>query len=1177
MKQDSIEQRLVICAMLTGLGTSLAAATPDYVAWVKTDPKPDWIWSAEGPRVHQQIYLRKQFELPGDAKSARIYTTCDNALVLYINGKSAGATDWWYDPIEQVDAKLLQKGKNIIAADCKDAGGIAGFLFKLEIELTDGKKLIIRSDTNWKASAEAGAEWSGVAFDDSNWKTKLVSHGALGTGPWGFPFVGEGGSRKVVAQVVKAVPKTGATNKEGLDFFERKIRPVLAERCYGCHSAKAIAENKLKSGLQLDTREGLLTGGDRGPALVAGKPGESILLKAIRQSGKLKMPPKGKLPTGVVADFEKWIAMGAPDPRDGKPVMVLGDLVDISEGRQHWAFQPLSKPTPPKVRDVEWIRNDVDRFIRARQEKVDIKPNAAAGHRTLIRRACFDLIGLPPTPEQVDTFVTAADKNFKLAYQSLIDELLASPHYGERWARHWLDLARFAESNGYAFDKDRPNSFRYRDWVIKSLNDGMPYDRFIRMQLAGDLLTTANQPTSAGAQNALDTISATGYLVAGPYTTQQTQKERERSRYEQWDDMVHTLGTSLLGLTVGCARCHSHKYDPIAQTDYYRLAAIFADVGFADTTVNLKPEAYQAARDAYNKAHLPLTAARAKNEKEVLGPLFERWIAEREAKPEPIASSPWSFIGPFKAKDVNEAFAKVFEPEHDWDITKSYGKDKAKLDWKPQPDWMDGKARNDLKGANSAFYLYRTIESPTAQYLSLSLGADEGIKLWVNQFEVVAKRQAGPAKADQIKAELPLKQGRNEILMKIANGGANAGFYFQTKPLTPAKEIAAILKIQPDKWNKKQRETMLNRFKPLNDEWLKLDASVNIHQRDKNPKPELTPVYAASVRGTTYNFGEDRFKVHFLNRGNPDQKRGLAEPGFLQVLMNKEGDPWFQGSGKESKPARLALVDWLTDTKAGAGPLLARVMVNRLWNHHFGRGIVASVSDFGTRGDPPTHPELLDWLAGELIRHDWQLKPIHRLLMTSSTYLQAGEPNPSAAKLDPDDLLWWRRNSRRLEAEVIRDSLLTVSGKLDTKMFGPGSLDEKTPRRSVYLTMKRSQLTPLLQLFDAPDAMQSVGSREESTVAPQALTLLNSPMIREWAGAFAKRMRPDAKTSVPDAIVKAYQTALTRPPTPQERESMTEFVKAQATARGGDLKAEDAAFHDFCHVLLCMNEFVYVD
>ena len=982
--------------------------------------------------------------------------------------------------------------------------------------------------------------------------------------------------------LVSVVSSTQAAdkNQKGLDFFEAKIRPVLIKHCYQCHSAKAAAAKTLKGGLLVDSRNGLRKGGESGPAVVPGKPEESLILDALRHES-FKMPPKSKLPDSIVGHFVQWIELGAPDPRHGKAIRTL--LVDLEAGRKHWAFQPLRNATPPQIDGDDWSRTPVDQFLRARQLATGVSPNGPASPRTLIRRAYFDLVGLPPAPEAVEAFVVAAGENgehLTSAYEALVDELLKSPHYGERWARHWLDLVRFAESNGYAFDKDRPFAFEYRDWVIRSLNEDLPYDQFVRWQIAGDLLADAQPATAEAARESLGKIAATGFLVAGPFTTQQTQKERERSRYEQLDDMIHTLGSSLLGLTVGCARCHTHKYDPLPIHDYYQLASCFADVGFTNAGVNAQPAAFRAAQAKYNAEHKPLADKLAAFEKEQLPARFEKWLVERPESPPVPRFGEWRYVGPFAAANFNEAHDKAFPPEKEIDLTKTYNQ--GKLKWTPQPSWKDG-AVYSFSGDNSANYLFREIHAPAAVQIALSLGSDDSIKLWVNGVEALNKKVSRGAAADQEKVTISLKPGRNELLMKIVNGGGGAGFYFKSLGDGVPPAVAKLLETPTDKWNDKQRRQVLDWFRKQDDAWKKLNVAVEEHKK-KAPKPQLRNVYSAKTRGSTYNFGGDTYKVYHLRRGNVDNKQSLAEPGFLRVLMRNASTArqrWLQDEAKPI-PARIALSDWLTDAEHGAGHLLARVIVNRLWRHHFGRGLVATPNDFGARGERPTHPELLDWLAAELIRGGWRLKPIHRLIATSAAYMQGNQEVPAGMKLDPGNRLLWRRSSRRLEAEAIRDALLAISGTLDRRPFGKGSLDQKTPRRSVYLTVKRSQLIPVLQLFDAPDAMQGIGSREESTVAPQALAMLNSPFVRDLANKLAKRVRnnskaPDSKTSLAETVSRAYRTALSRPATEAELQAMTAFVKRQATLRGGKGDAEAAAFRDFCHVLLCMNEFIYID
>jgi hypothetical protein len=1118
--------------------------------------------------------------------------------------------------------------------------------------------------------------------------------------------------------------------RKGLDYFEAKIRPMLVTHCYQCHSAGAAAKKNLKAELYLDTREGALKGGESGPAVVPGKPAESLLLKALKHDG-FEMPPKGKLPDELITHFEKWITMGAPDPREGSNGPVTSG-VDIAAGKKHWAFQPLKEVAVPQAKDTAWVRNSIDQFIRSRQEAAGVLPNQSADPLTLVRRAYFDLTGLPPTPAQIDEFLKLAKQDLNAAYGKLVDQLLSSERFGERWARHWLDLVRFAESNGYAFDKDRGNAFRYRDFVIRAINEDMPYNEFVRWQVAGDLLANPNPQTAAEAADAIEKLAATGFLVAGPFTTQQTQKERERSRYEQLDDVINTLGTSMLGLTIGCCRCHNHKYDPLPQYDYYRFASCFAEVGFSDTGINMQPAEFKKTKAAFDAVHNPLVATLTKFEKEELPGRFDQWFNNRPADqpsvPGTLKLENWRHVGPFSAADQTAAYNEKFPPEEKVDLAATYLD--GKLKWVEKPGWVDGTVHNTLTGDNSANYLFRIVESPEQQQLALSLGSDDAIKVWVNGKEVLGKNVGGAATADQYSANVTFNKGKNEVLLKIVNGGGPSGFYFSTgaagtpialpamsdwqqvgpfaakdlnvafntafapesgvnltktyegdklkwtaqpqwkddvahndklqgtncanylyrtidaeqptdvalslgsddaikvwlngnevlaKKVTrnnaaanqeklnikvpagrsellikivngaktsgyyfgatavlPPKDVVAFLKLDPAKLNAGQKQKIVNWFKGFDGDWIKYSKQVTA-SKTKEPKPQMTTAYAAKTRGSSYQFGGDTFKVYHLRRGNADNKTEEAKPGVLQVLVSTEQKTtkWFAESEEKKTPPRVALADWLSDTNDGAGHLLARVIVNRVWSHHFGRGLVATPSDFGTRGDRPSHPDLLDWLAQELIRNNWKLKPIHKLIMNSSTYMQANGNSETGLQKDPDNLLIWRRNSRRLEAEAIRDSLIAISGELDTTLYGKGTLDQNTKRRSVYFTVKRSQLIPLLQLFGAPDTMQGIASRQESTVAPQALAMMNSAFVRGIATKLAQRVKPNAETTIEQAIDDAYRAAFSRPARDEEITRLVEFVKQQTERRGAG--GEALALRDACHLLLCANEFLYVD
>ena len=951
---------------------------------------------------------------------------------------------------------------------------------------------------------------------------------------------------------------------DDLRFFESKIRPVLVNHCYECHSSDALLNDKLENELLLDTKAGIRKGGESGPAVVPGELENSLLIKAIRHDS-FNMPPDTKLADEIIADFEKWVEMGAPDPRIGPSTHIKKTEIDIEAGRGFWSFQPLLDSKPPNKLESPWIRNNIDRYVYDALNRSGIQPNQEANRQTLIRRAYFDLWGLPPSPEDVNSFVNdpAVD-----AYESLVDRLLAGQHYGERWARHWLDLARFAESNGYAFDKDRPAAFHYRDFVIKALNQDMPYDRFVRLQIAGDQI----------APNDYQSQAATGFLAAGTFTSQQTQKERERSRYEQLDDIVGTIGTAMLGLTIGCARCHDHKYDPLPVADYYRFTACFAETGFQDFDYDPDPAGTQILRDEFDAAHKLLVDARVNYEKSELTHRLNEWLKSKADLPAREKLSVWHTIGPFKASDFSKAYSEAFPPENKVDLKATYDE----LKWMPQPSWTDGVIHNKFSGENSANYLFRTIEISEKGPLEISLGRDDAIKVFLNGKQVLAKEVTGGVAADQDKVTLQLNAGTNELLIKIINASGPSGFYFSAQLVIP-KNIQDIIDVALDKRSVEQKQSLLKWYSPRDAGWAKLDEVEREHLK-LQPKPEITKIYAARKNGATYNFGADTRKVYFLARGNSNTKKGLAAPGFLQVLtaIDKTEKDWMTSSETSVDASvqispRVALANWLTDEDQGSGYLLARVIVNRLWQHHFGRGIVSTPSDFGSQGDAPTHPELLDYLASELIRNNWQLKSIHQLIMKSAVYRQSGETNEIAAKTDPQNSLWWRRGSTRLEAEVIRDTLLSVSGSLEKTMYGKGTLDQNSPRRSIYLTVKRSNLIPILQLFDAPDSIQSIGHRDVTTVPPQALALMNSPLTRQLAEKFAKRIYESSETPTDEVVARAYNLALSRGPTAIELKQMSNFITSQADSYGDEDNSMILAVTDYCQIMLCLNEFVFID
>jgi hypothetical protein len=989
---------------------------------------------------------------------------------------------------------------------------------------------------------------------------------------------------------------------EQLAFFETKIRPVLAENCYGCHSADAQAKGKLKAGLYADSGEGLLTGGETGPALVAGKPTESLLLKVLNHEIKgVEMPPRGKLPAAVIADLARWIEMGAPDPRlASAPIPKAQHTIDVEAGRKWWAFQPLQGPAVPAVKRTDWIRTPVDAFILAGQEAAGVVPSDGASREVLLRRATFALTGLAPTTGEREAFLNDPSPD---AYAKLIDRLLESERYGERWGRHWLDVVRYAESGGYEFDGFRPGAHHYRDWVIRALNDDLPYDEFIRMQLAGDKLMPGEY---AGA-------SAAGFLVAGPYPGQITAKTVEKIRYDQIDDMVSTIGSGFLGLTMACVRCHDHKYDPLPQRDYYGIAAALATTVHSPVKIDLSYAETQKKLAVHNKAGAPFVAALKQYETTELPGRLEEW--SRTGQPKPDAAAPWQIL------DIRHASALKANLTSDLDghviyrggkekddtytikaVTYQQGLRAFRLDALADPSLPSkGPGLSDngnfvladvkvtarpldpadkskpvalkLKPVKASF---EQASYPLANALDTNGGsgwavAPEMGKDHAAQFAIDGATVGFPGGTElEFKLQFSGHFGLGKMRLAFADGAVDPGLTDAAEPQGD-RELSAFLGTRPD-----AKAVAAN---PGAARWLsrhdarakELVEAVAAHERGR-PQPVLTEVY------TTKDGGQD---VYFLRRGEVDRKDGKASPTFLQVLMpggEAAEKRWMPGPDPKQQPhPRIALADWMTDTKEGGGPLLARVIVNRLWRQHFGRGLVPTTNDFGTQGEKPTHPELLDWLAADLVENGWKLKRLHRTLLLSSTWMQGGEAPPETVRVDAENRLWAQRPARRLEAESIRDALLQVGDRLDLTMYGPSEANYESGRRSVYLRVKRSELIPFLTMFDAPEPNQSIGDRGNTTLPTQALAVMNSGFVRDIAGRLQARIAATKPTGVEEAIARGYEIVFARSPRPEETDLMKAYLAGQTALLGNQPDAANQAMREFCLALLSLNEFIYVD
>ncbi|GAB4457676.1 MAG: PSD1 and planctomycete cytochrome C domain-containing protein [Armatimonadaceae bacterium] len=804
--------------------------------------------------------------------------------------------------------------------------------------------------------------------------------------------------------------------KDPAAFFDSKVAPILNKSCVPCHSG---AEGSAR--LDMTTREGILKGGVSGPAVVVGKPKKSLLIKAVHYEGR-QMPPQGKLPKAQLDILTEWVAMGAPWGKETQAADTHHGPPPVNDKtKKFWSFQPVQRPAMPKVKWQDWVRNPIDAFVLAKLEKNGLKPSPTASRAALMRRAYYDVTGLPPSPEEVQAFL--ADKSPD-AWEKVVDRLLASPQYGERWGRHWLDLVRYAETNSFERDGDKPFVWRYRDYVIRSFNEDKPYDRFIREQLAGDELP----------DRSIDSLIATGYYRLGQWDDEPA--DPKQARWDELDDILSTTGQTFLGLTVGCARCHDHKIDPFPAKDYYRMAAFLVNT---------------------NRYGIRDHAS------------VERWS-----------------VRPISSETEQERFQREMTA-----------------------------FRAELKEVETAIKAIEDIVAPTFQNVE-----KEDFRSEQNRIPIVQKRVPDTLSEEKFAEYVRLMEKHRALRAKPPRG---------------------------------------------------LEMALVVTERGRTCDEE----------------------THVLLRGSAHAEGEKVTPGFPSVLSPPEPVLSAAPQGVESSGRRTALANWIASPK---NPLTSRVMANRLWQYHFGRGIVRSSSNFGFLGTAPTHPELLDWLASELVAQGWRLKPVHRMILLSNTYKQSSVPNEAALKKDPENDLFWRFDMRRLEAEELRDSILSANGSLNTKMFGPSILvklpqevlagqsvpgagwgessPEEQRRRSVYIKVKRSLPVPTLASFDSADVDATCPVRFATTQPTQALHMLNSAFVNEQATVFAKFAEEQSGSDPAKQVEFVLWRTLQRPPTAMEVERGVRLI--------ADLKREDgqngaSALRQFCLIALNLNEFIFLD
>jgi cytochrome c553 len=808
----------------------------------------------------------------------------------------------------------------------------------------------------------------------------------------------------IVAFLLAQAPVAeAAPNAEDLAFFETSVRPVLVEHCGKCHGA-----TKQWASLRLDSRDAFLKGGDSGPAIVPGQPDESLLIQAVRQTDEnLKMPPEGRLTDRQIADLVRWVERGAAFPQTAA---TAGRTRDPN----HWAFQPRAAVVPPNVTHAEQVRTPVDRFLLQRLEAEGLALASETDRATLLRRVSFDLTGLPPTPGEIAAFL--ADERPD-AYDRVVDRLLASPAYGERWGRHWLDVARYADSNGLDENVCHGNAWRYRDWVVSAVNADLPFDEFLVQQLAGDLLMTSSE----GQRQSY--LTATGFLTIGPKVLAEV--DEAKMRMDIVDEQIEAVGRAFLGLTLGCARCHDHKFDPIQTSEYYALAGVFKSTK---------------TMDQYTK------------------------VAKWHENPLPGD----------EARQVESAFGEQLR-----------GRRQA---LRQAVDQANAAAREALRAEQAAGAAggAATPPEPTAEQLEAKYPEETKGALKKQREELAAFEKAGP--------EVPTAMGVTE------------------------------------------------------------DAVIDV---------------AVHLRGNPLKLGE------VVTRSVPAVFRGAVPPQFFS-----------------HESGRRQLAQWLTDPRH---PLTSRVIVNRVWRWHFGRGLVRSTDNFGLLGELPSHPELLDWLANWFVAEGWSLKELHRLLVTSAVYRQSSTASPEGLEKDPENRLYGRADVRRLEAESVRDALLAAGDQLEQQLGGSllkvknrayffdhtskDLTDYTSDRRSLYLPVVRNNVYDLFQLLDYPDAAVPSGDRATTTVAPQALLMLNSDFVMQSADRLAARLLA-GEGSDADRIAALWLRAYGRSPTAGEvSESLQYLGELERTLAAGQPAGAEVrrqAWNVLCHTTVAANEFVYL-
>ncbi len=967
----------------------------------------------------------------------------------------------------------------------------------------------------------------------------------------------------------QAAELSGAAKAE---FFDKKVYPILKENCFKCHGAR----ERLKGKLRLTSREGLLKGGESGVAVRLAKPEQSLLLSMISWKDEdHEMPPKEKLPEEQIALLTEWVKLGVPfnPEKEIHGQRAIAEKLPTTEvnarTKAAWAFKRPGSISPPKVDKPHWQGNGIDAFVYERLRKAGLQPSTPASRQVLIRRAYYDLTGLPPSLAEVEAFIVDSSPE---AFEKVIDKLLASDRYGEKWGRHWLDLVRFAETNGYERDSRKDLIWKYRDYVIRAFNQDKPYNRFIMEQLAGDELSDRDA----------DSITATGFYRLGIWDDEPA--DRELARYDYLDDIIRTVGETFLGITIGCGRCHDHKVDPVTQKDYYSMLSFFSDISpHGKGSRNHVQISDPVDRVAYDRAVVNKQAREAELQANI-APIEEKFIAglaKRRPELKLSAGLPKGKKNAWVVPDANRGRGVEWEftfdkPAENWfEIAFDDSKWRKGRSGFGSPGTPGAKVRTPWH--SSDIWLRRDFGLETIPgQMTLKIHHDEDAEVYLNGKQV--RTFKGYLK-NYVEVDVTgecldvIQTGRNTLAIHCRQTGGgqyiDAGLVVDESttpiPVLMARHGMEILgAINVEKYNK-----------------LRLELA-----KVQSTKLTLKTEYAMAV-------AEDaRRKMWILRRGLPAMKTAEVGPGFPDILAGPAVHVPEQYAVGKSSGKRRVLAEWLASAK---NPMASRVMANRLWQHHFGRGIVRSSNNFGFVGAQPTHPDLLNWLANELVTGGWKLKRMHKLIMMSNTYQMSSKGREVALAKDPNNDLMWRYDMRRLSAEEIRDSILNLTGQLNLKMGGPSvytevpkdvlatasrpdaawgrSSEEERNRRSVYIYVKRSLREPFLNAFDWADTDNTCDVRFVTTVPTQTLTLLNSKFLNDSAASFAKRLARGADEAKAQ-VRQALHLATNRMPTVEEIDDGLRLIH--------DLKVkakldDNQALQRFCLLVLNLNEFLYLD